>query len=400
MRNIFSEKPSLLPDAFHVMLKPRGPVCNLDCQYCFYLSKTELYPKSRFRMSPAVLDEYTRQYIDGQRGAEITFAWQGGEPTLMGLPFYEKAVELQAKYTRPGMRITNTFQTNGILLDDEWCRFFEKHNFLVGLSLDGPRQMHDAYRIDRGGRPTFDAVTAALKLLQKHGVEYNILATVHAANAPYPLEVYRFFRDTVGARYLQFIPIVAKNTKAEGQGVADFSVTARAFGEFLNSIFDEWVQRDVGTIYVQMFDVALAAWAGLPSGLCVFDETCGTAMALEHNGDLYSCDHFVDPEHLLGNILNHPLAELAGSDPQRKFGQDKKSTLPGQCRTCEVRFACNGGCPKDRLAVTADGEPGLNYLCEGYFAFFKHINEPMLFMANELRNGRAPANVMRWKQKS
>jgi uncharacterized protein len=391
-------RPQPQPHAFHVMLKPRGPICNLDCQYCYYLSKAELYPGSRFRMSPALLEAYISQYIASQRGPEVVFGWQGGEPTLMGLPFFRKAIELQQKCARPGQRITNAFQTNGIRIDDEWCRFFKQNNFLVGLSLDGPRGVHDAYRIDRAGRPTFDAVIAALKLLQKHRVEYNILATVHAASAAQPLAVYQFLRDEAGGRFLQFIPIVARDGQASS-GTAAFSITPRAYGDFLISIFDEWVQRDVGTVFVQMFDAALAAWCGLPPGLCVFQETCGDGLALEHNGDLYACDHFVDPDHLLGNIMDRPLLELAASDLQRRFGQDKKAALPGQCRACEVRFVCNGGCPKDRISTTTDREPDLNYLCEGYFAFFKHIHEAMLFMANELRNHRSPANVMKWMKR-
>jgi uncharacterized protein len=391
-------RPQPQPHAIHVMLKPRGPICNLDCHYCYYLSKADLYPGSRFRMSPALLEAYTSQYIASQRGPEVVFGWQGGEPTLMGLPFFRKAIELQQKYARPGQRITNAFQTNGIRIDDEWCRFFKQNNFLVGLSLDGPRRVHDAYRIDRAGRPTFDAVMAALKLLQKHRVEYNILATVHAASAAQPLAVYQFLRDEAGGRFLQFIPIVARDGQASS-GTAAFSITPRAYGDFLISIFDEWVQRDVGKIFVQVFDVALAAWLGLPPGLCVFQETCGDGLALEHNGDLYACDHFVDPDHLLGNIMDRSLLELAASDLQRRFGQDKKAALPGQCRACEVRFVCNGGCPKDRISTTTDREPGLNYLCEGYFAFFKHIHEAMLFMANELRNHRPPANVMKWMKR-
>jgi len=375
--------------AFHVMLKPRGPVCNLDCAYCYYLSKAQLYPGSDFCMTDEVLESFTRQYIAAQRVPEVTFGWQGGEPLLMGLDFFRRAVALQERYRRPGMRVVNALQTNGTLLDDDGCRFFREHDFLVGLSLDGPRQAHDAYRVDKGGKPTFDRVMAGLALLKEHAVEFNILATVHAANADRPLETYRFLRDEVGARFIQFIPIVQR----EGEGVSARSVTARSviaeqYGDFLIAVFDEWVRWDVGRVFVQIFDVALAAWVGARPGLCVFEETCGQALVLEHNGDLYACDHFVEPQYRLGNILETPLVELVGSEQQRRFGLDKRDTLPDICRTCEVRFVCNGGCPKNRLQ-------GVNYLCQGYRAFFAHIDGPMRFMAAELKARRPPANVMR-----
>jgi uncharacterized protein len=381
--------------AFHVMLKPRGPICNMDCEYCYYLSKQDLYPNSRFRMKADLLELYTRQYIEAQRSPEVTFAWQGGEPTLMGLPFYRQAVEFQNKYSRPGMKISNTFQTNGLLLNDEWCRFLKEHGFLVGLSLDGPRQMHDAYRVDRTGKGTFERVMAALRLLQKHKVEYNILATLHAANAAQPLEVYRYLRDKAGAQFIQFIPIVARPDQPEKDAVRDFSITGKQYGDFLMAVFDEWVRQDVGQVFVQIFDVALAAWSGLPRGLCVFEETCGNALVMEHNGDVFSCDHFVDPAFYLGNIKEENLLDLVGLEKQQRFGQAKKEDLPRYCRECEVRFVCNGGCPKDRFLTTPDGEPGLNFLCEGYRAFFNHIRPAMDFMAAELRAQRPPANVMR-----
>ena len=372
-----------VPPAFHVMLKPRGPVCNLGCAYCYYLSKDGLYPGSDFCMSDEVLESFTRQYIAAQRAPEVTFGWQGGEPLLMGLDFFRRAVALQDKHRKPGMRVVNALQTNGTLLDDAWCRFFREHDFLVGLSLDGPREAHDAYRADKGGRPTFDRVMTGLALLREHGVEFNILATVHAANADRPIEVYRFLRDEVDARFIQFIPIVQR----EGGGVSARSVVAEQFGRFLIAVFDEWVRRDVGRVFVQIFDVALAAWVGAPPGLCVFDETCGNALVLEHNGDLYACDHFVDPHYRLGNILQTPLVDLVGSERQRRFGLDKRDALPETCRVCEVRFVCNGGCPKNRLQ-------GLNYLCEGYKAFFQHVDGPMRFMAAELEARRPPANIM------
>ncbi len=387
-----------VPPAFHVMVKPRGAICNLACEYCYFLSKERLYPDSAFRMSPELLESYTRQYIEAQRVPEVTFAWQGGEPTLMGLDFFRLAVELQQKYRKPGMRILNALQTNGTTLDDEWCRFFHEHNFLIGISLDGPREIHDVYRHDKGGKPTFDRVMRGVELMKKHGVEFNILCTVHAANADHPLEVYRFFRDEVGAQFIQFIPIVERDNETgfqEGDKVTVRSVTGRQYGDFLIAIFDEWVRRDVGRMFVQIFDVSLAAWAGMRPGLCVFEETCGTALVMEHNGDLFTCDHFVEPRHKLGNIQDIPLIEMVGSEKQRTFGLDKRDRLPRYCRECEVRFICNGGCPKNRLLRTPDGEPGLNYLCEGYKAFFTHIDRPMRIMAAELRAGRPPANIMR-----
>jgi uncharacterized protein len=387
-----------MPDAFHVMLKPRGAICNLDCKYCYFLSKEMLYPGSHFRMADELLEEYTRQYIAAQRVPEVTFAWQGGEPTLMGLDFFKRAVEYQHKYRQPGMRVFNALQTNGTLLDDEWCRFLHEQDVLVGLSLDGPRALHDAYRVDKGGNPTFERVMAAVQRLQQHKFEFNILTTVHAANASYPLQVYHFLRDEVKTQFIQFIPIVERDNDTgfqEGDRVTDRSVTGRQYGSFLIAIFDEWVRRDVGRVFVQIFDVALAAWLGERPGLCIFDETCGQALAMEHNGDVYSCDHFVEPRHKLGNIIDIALVEMVGSEQQWRFGQAKRDTLPRYCRECEVRFVCNGGCPKDRVLHTPDGEPGLNYLCEGYRAFFNHIDSPMNYMAAELRAKRPPANIMR-----
>ncbi len=383
--------------AFHVMMKPRGAICNLDCKYCYFLAKEDLYPGSGFRMSDDLLEEYTRQYIEAQQVPEVTFAWQGGEPTLMGLEFFQRAVEFQKKYQKPDTRIFNSLQTNGTLLDADWCRFFHENDFLIGLSLDGPRALHDAYRVDKGGKPTFDTVMGASEMMQASEVEFNILTTVHAANAEHPLEVYRFMRDVVKTRFLQFIPIVELDNDTgyqEGTEVTGRSVTGKQYGRFLVRIFDEWVRRDVGKMYVQIFDVSLAAWSGQSPGLCIFMETCGDALALEHNGDLYACDHYVEPDYLLGNITEIPMMEMVLSEQQRAFGQAKLDTLPQYCLSCDVRFICNGGCPKNRIITTPDGEPGLNYLCEGYKAFFHHIDGPMRFMANELRHRRAPANVM------
>jgi uncharacterized protein len=378
--------------AFHVMLKPRGAICNLDCAYCYYLAKEMLYPGSRFRMASDLLEDYTRQYIEAQRVPEVTFAWQGGEPTLMGLDFFRLAIQFQEKYRRPGMHIQNTLQTNGTMLDDEWCSFFREHDFLIGLSLDGPRALHDAYRVDKGGKPTFDRVMEGMALLKKHGVEFNILTTLHAANVDHPIEVYRFLRDEVGTQFMQFIPIV--ELEQETGKVTSRSITGRQYGNFMIAVFDEWVRRDVGRVYVQLFEVALAAWVGAPRGLCIFEETCGAALAMEHNGDVYSCDHFVEPKYKLGNLKQRPLLTMVNSLQQYQFGQAKRDTLPRYCRECAVRFVCNGGCPKDRILFTPDGESGLNYLCEGYKAFFTHIDRPMQKMAAELRAGRSPANIM------
>ena len=389
---------AVLPSAFHVMMKPRGAICNLDCKYCYFLSKEMLYPGSRFRMADDLLEEYTKQYIASQQVPVVTFAWQGGEPTLMGLDFFKRAVELQQKYRRPGTKIYNAFQTNGTLLDDAWCSFFREHDFLIGLSMDGPPELHDYYRVDKGGKPTHHKVLAAAQLLQKHRVEFNILTTVHAGNVTHPLEVYRYLRDVVGTQYMQFIPIVERENETgfqEGEEVTDRSLTGAQYGDFLVAIFDEWVRRDVGRVFVQIFDVALAAWSGQRPGLCVFEETCGSALALEHNGDLYSCDHFVEPAYRLGNIQEIPLLDMALSDFQLQFGLAKRDTLPRTCRECEVRFVCNGGCPKDRILTTADGEPGLNYLCDGFKHFFTHIDRPMQLMAQELHAQRPPANIMR-----
>ena len=386
-----------IPTDFQIMIKPRGAICNLNCSYCYFLKKEQLYSGSNFRMSEDLLENYTRQYIDAHTTPEVTFAWQGGEPTLMGLDFYRRAVEYQKKFSRPGMRIQNAFQTNGILLDSAWCRFFKEHNFLVGLSLDGPKSLHDAYRVDKGDQPTFDRVMKALRLLQKYQVDYNILSCIHAANADHGMEVFRFLRDEAGAQFIQFIPIVERQNETgnqQGNRVTECSVAGRQYGEFLEAVFDEWLIRDVGRVYVQLFDVALGVWLGSRASLCVFDETCGTALALEHNGDVYSCDHFVEPDYYLGNVRQENLIDLVASPQQSRFGVAKRSSLPKYCRQCEVRFMCNGGCPKNRILITPDGEPGLNYLCEGYRAFFLHIDKPMKMMAMLINQQRPPAAIM------
>lgn len=385
------------PPRFHLLAKPSGSTCNIDCKYCFFLSKEALYPDDRHRMSEATLEAYIRQLLEAHRLPEVTVAWQGGEPTLMGLDFFRQAVGYQQKHKKPGMRVTNALQTNGTLIDDEWAAFFRDNGFLIGVSIDGPPHLHDTYRRDKGGRPTFERVLRGVDALKRHRVEFNVLTCVNAANASYPLEVYRFLRDEIGAQFIQFIPIVERDNDTgfqEGSAVTARTVTGEQYGRFLTGVFDEWVRRDVGRVFVQIFDVALAAWSGQRPGLCVFEETCGLALAMEHNGDVYSCDHFVEPRHRLGNMNVIPLADLVASDQQRQFGLDKRDTLPRMCRECEVRFVCNGGCPKNRLLTTPDGEPGLNFLCAGYKAFFTHIDRPMQFMAAELRAGRPPANIM------
>ena len=319
----------------------------------------------------------------------------------MGLAFYRRAMELVEKYRRPGMTFLHTMQTNGTLLDDEWAAFFAEYNFLLGISIDGPRALHDVYRVDKGGKPSFDKVMRGLRLLQKHGVDYNVLTTVNRVNGDYPLEVYRFLRNEVGTTWMQFIPVVERinadglTLYQEGTTVSDRSVQPEQFGRFLSTIFDEWVRHDVGTIYVQTFEAALSNWLGLAnSGMCVFNATCGTGLAIEHNGDLYSCDHFVEPNYLLGNIQNEHLIELVASPKQIKFGLDKRDTLPRYCRTCDVRFACHGECPKNRFILTPDGDPGLNYLCAGFKEFFRHVDFPMKLMAGLIRRNREAREVM------
>ncbi len=378
------------PPAFHIMVKPTGAACNLNCSYCFYLDKQELYPGSRFRMTDEVLEAYLRQLIEAHETNHVTVAWQGGEPTLMGLDFYRKAIEIQKKYRKPGMTFENTLQTNGTLLDEAWCRFLKENDFLVGISIDGPREYHDACRKEKSGGGTFDRAAAGLRRLQQYRVDYNILATVNAANADFPLETYRFFRDDFGAQYLQFIPIVERGNN----GVTEQSVRPEQWGQFLNRIFDEWVRRDVGRTFVLNFDGVLAGWMGKAGTLCIFGRTCGLGLALEHNGDLYSCDHFVDPEHKLGNILQSALIDMVGSQRQQDFGRQKWESLPEYCHNCEFVFICNGECPKNRFVNTPDGQPGLNYLCCGYRAFFRHSAPDMKIMASLLRSNRPAADVI------
>jgi uncharacterized protein len=416
---------------FHLLTKPIGPICNLDCKYCFYLEKEKLYPgEAQWRMTDVVLAEYIRQYIHCQPTKEVHFAWQGGEPTLLGVEFFRKAVALQKKFSN-GKTIFNAIQTNGTLLDGEWCEFLAANGFLTGLSIDGPRELHDQYRVDKRQQPTFDNVMRGVELLKKHRVEFNTLTVVNRANSQQPLEVYRFLKS-IGSEFMQFIPLVeraapeqlkalglvfdeppfpgtaavpaascedagTRRQAAGGPGVTPWSVEAWQYGNFLCAIFDEWVRKDVGTTFVQLFDVALSNWMGLGSPLCVFAEKCGAAMAIEHNGDVFSCDHYVYPCYKLGNVMNQSLGAMVNSPQQLKFGDGKLDALPKFCRECEVRFACNGECPKHRFIKTPDGEDGLNYLCAAYKYFFSHIDPHMQTMAALLRNDEAPASVVSLK---
>jgi uncharacterized protein len=399
------------------MTKPIGPLCNLDCKYCFYLEKEKLFPTNEnFRMSDEVLETYVRQYIEQQNSPEISFAWQGGEPTLLGVNFFRKVVELQKKYAN-GKRIANALQTNGTLLDDEWCEFLVQNQFLVGLSIDGPPKLHDTYRVDKKGAPTYEKVALGLKMLKKHKVEFNTLTVVNRANSKKPLEVYRFLKQ-IGSGFIQFIPLMERlaNDEAKKLGldlsvpprvddtdpvmpVTNWSVEPRQYGEFLSTIFDEWVKQDVGKVFVQIFDVTLGNWMGEGGGLCVFSPTCGTALAMEHNGDVYSCDHYVYPQYKLGNILNQSLGDMVNSEFQKGFGLEKATTLPKYCLECDVRFACHGECPKHRFIRTPEGDPGLNYLCQAYKRFFTHSGPAMRKMTELLRSGRPAADIMLPKMK-
>jgi uncharacterized protein len=397
--------------AFNVLTKPIGPICNLDCTYCYYLEKEKLYgSKERYRMADDLLESYIRQYIEGQAIPEIHMAWQGGEPTLLGVDFFRRVVEIQKTFAN-GKQITNALQTNGTLLDDKWGEFLKKNNFLIGISIDGPAELHDKYRLDKQQRPTFNAVMRGIEILKKYAVDFNTLTVVNSANQDHPLKVYDFLKG-IGSRHLQFIPLVERlpdhAAKTLGldhalppdgddlgvEKVTHWSVGASKYGEFLNAIFDYWVRRDVGRIFVQLFDITLSKMVSGTGGLCIFEETCGASLAIEHNGDLYSCDHYVYPQYRLGNINETPLADLVGSEQQYKFGDDKRDTLPGYCRQCEVRYACNGDCPKHRFAVTPDGEPGLSYLCPSYKAFFTHTMPYFDAMAQAIAGRRAPAEIM------
>lgn len=389
----------------YVMVKSVGSVCNLACDYCYYLEKSNLYKDtSNHVLSDELLEKFIKEYIESQTMPEVLFTWHGGETLMRPLSFYQRAMDLQKKYAR-GRRIDNCIQTNGTLLNDAWCKFFKENNWLVGVSIDGPQEFHDEYRKNKQGLPSFVKVMRGVNLLKKHEVEWNALAVVNDFNADYPLDFYNFFKE-IGCKYIQFTPIVerifahedgrhlASAQSGESATLADFSVTPKQWGDFLCAIFDEWVKEDVGSIYIQLFDATLANWVGEQPGVCTMAKTCGHAGVMEFNGDVYSCDHYVFPEYKLGNIYSKTLVEMMYSDRQQKFGQDKQNKLPGQCKSCDYLFACNGECPKNRFAQTKDGEPGLNYLCQGYYQFFDHVAPYMDFMKKEFLNKRAPANVM------
>lgn len=403
------------PPGFHLLAKPSGSTCNIDCTYCFFLSKEALYPNDKSRMSEPTLEAYVRQLLESHLAPQVTVAWQGGEPTLMKLDFFKRSIELVEKYRRPGQSVQHTFQTNGLLLDDEWCAFFKQHRFLVGLSVDGPRELHDTYRVDRRGKGTFDLVMNGWRALRRNGVDFNILCTVNAANQHHGREVYRFFRDELGAKWVQFIPIIERATEQTialankgwseqagkkrllytqtGNLVTERTVGAEQYGRFMIDVFEEWVRHDIGEVYVQLFDVTLEALFGRHL-LCIHAPTCGHGPVLEHNGDLYSCDHFVEPRYKLGNIHQTHMLTLMSSPEQRKFGQDKQDTLTAQCRGCKVRGLCNGGCPKDRFASSRDGESGQNYLCAGLELFFTHTGPAFQAMAQLLHQNRPPSALM------
>lgn len=388
----------------YVMLKPAGSLCNLRCKYCYYLEKNALYTEQKNHViSDEMLDKFIREYIEAQTSPDVLFCWHGGETLMRPISFYRRAIELQRKYAR-GRRIDNTIQTNATMLTDEWCEFFRENNFLVGVSIDGPQEFHDEYRRTATGKPTFHKVMQGIRLLNKHNVEWNALAVVNDFNADYPLEFYNFFKE-IGCHYIQFTPIVERRIERndglslapgmeEGGELVDFSVTPEQWGKFLCTIFDEWVRHDVGTYFIQIFDATLANWAGVQPGLCSLAKECGHAGVMEFNGDVYSCDHFVYPEHLLGNINEKTITEMMYGEKQREFAKLKHELLPQQCRECPVEFACHGECPKNRFTRDKYGNPGLNYLCKGYRQFFEHVKPYMDFMKGELDAKRPPSNVM------
>ncbi len=391
----------------YVMTKPVGAVCNLACDYCYYLEKAKLYEdQPRHVMSDELLERFIKEYIQSQTMPQVLFTWHGGETLMRPLSFYKKALELQKRYAG-GRTIDNCIQTNGTLLTDEWCEFFRENNFLVGISIDGPQEFHDEYRRNKAGQPSFVKVMRGINLLKKHGVEWNAMAVVNDFNADYPLDFYRFFRDELDCHYIQFAPIVERlsnrkdglhlsSLKQKDGELADFSVTPEQWGEFLCTIFDEWVRRDVGRTFIQLFDSTLANWVGEQPGVCTLAKNCGHAAVMEFNGDVYSCDHFVFPEYRLGNIYHKTLVEMMYGKEQEAFGAMKHNSLPRQCLECEFEFACHGECPKNRFVLSRDGESGLNYLCAGYHRFFEHVAPYMDFMKRELLAQRPPANVMEW----
>ena len=388
----------------YIMLKPAGSLCNLRCKYCYYLEKSKLYDDNKNHViTDALLEKFIKEYIEAQTTPQVLFTWHGGETLMRPISFYRRALELQRYYAR-GRQIDNSIQTNGILLNDEWCRFFKENNFLVGVSIDGPQEFHDEYRRTAMGKPSFRQVMKGIDLLNKYGVEWNALAVVNDFNADYPLDFYHFFKD-IGCRYIQFTPIVERIVKRtdgltlapgmeEGGVLTDFSVTAEQWGSFLCTIFDEWVHHDVGEYYIQLFDATLANWVGVAPGICTMAKECGHAGVMEYNGDVYSCDHFVYPEHKLGNLTSKTIYEIMNSDRQKEFSKMKYRLLPQQCKECKYQFACHGECPKNRFIRDKYGNMGLNYLCKGYYQFFEHVAPYMDFMKNELENQRPPANVM------
>ena len=402
----FNEIELMYGRPIYLMAKPVGAACNLRCSYCYYLEKRGLYDDSAQLMSDETLELFIKQYIEAQTTPEVLFIWHGGEPLLRPISFYQRAVELQQRYAN-GRRVDNCIQTNATLIDEEWCRFFVRNNFLVGVSVDGPRSMHDALRKRDDGSGSFRDVVRGLRLLSKYQVEWNAMATVNFLNVEQPLEFYRFFRDELGCRYLQFTPVVERTTTSSagcrlmhaaepGGELTPYSITAKQWGRFLCTIFDEWVRNDVGRLFMQLFDSTLANWVGAPAGVCTMSKYCGQAAAIEHNGDVYSCDHFVFSEYRLGNIHDTSLIDMMCGSRQREFGEAKYRSLPRQCRKCRYEFACHGECPRNRFITTVDGEPGLNYLCEGYYAFFSHVSEAMDYMRSQLDRGLPPANVMSW----
>lgn len=389
----------------YVMLKPAGAHCNLACKYCYYLEKNNLYQNTpRHLMSDEMLEQFTREYIEAQTMPQVLFTWHGGEPLMRSIDFYKKALALQKKYAH-GKQIDNVIQTNGTLLTDEWCEFFAKNHWLVGISIDGPQEYHDHYRVTPAGKPSWEKVMQGILLLKKHRVEWNAMAVVNAYNAEHPLEFYHFFRDN-GCQYLQFTPIVERLTEHEDGRtlasladdreipLADASVTPQQWGNFLCTIFDDWVRHDVGKTFVEIFDCTLANWMGVLPGICAYSKECGHAGVMEHNGDVYSCDHFVFPEYKLGNIRDQSLIDMLYGEKQQAFSRLKHTSLPRQCKECDMEFACHGECPKNRFEKDKYGEPGLNYLCQGYYQYYTHVAPYMDFMKRELLAQRPPANIM------
>ena len=390
----------------YVMLKPAGAHCNLACKYCYYLEKNKLYPTAqRHLMSDEMLEQFTREYIEAQTMNQMLFTWHGGEPLLRSIDFYRKALSLQQKYAG-GRCIDNVIQTNGTLLTDEWCEFFAQNHWLVGISIDGPQPYHDHYRLTAAGKPSWQKVMQGIKLLKKHGVEWNAMAVVNAYNVNHPLEFYHFFKEN-GCQFLQFTPIVERLTRHEdGRTLASLadkneiplseaSVTPEQWGYFLCAIFDEWVRKDVGKIFVEIFDCTLANWMGISPGICAYSKECGHAGVMEHNGDVYSCDHFVFPEYKLGNIRDHSLIDMLYGEQQQEFSRLKHSSLPRQCKECDMEFACHGECPKNRFMKDKYGDSGLNYLCPGYYHYYQHVAPYMDYMKQELMAQRPPSNIMK-----